>query len=155
MKIKLKPCYPGKPTLAEQLEAVKSEYEEVLEAAEKNDWKETCKELLDLMQTIVGYYDIMSSNWQGHILSKEVSPVPGINLKTLKYFWTYYNDKNFKKKIGITLAELYWIAEINFQKTIKENDRGCKKIRNEIIEQLLDEHYQKLERRKEEWENEK
>ena len=152
MSINLEPYYPGKPTLDEQLDYIKSEYEEVLEAVEEENWEEVCKELLDLKQTIVGYYEIKYPNkWRLIIMSNKFEPAFDISIETLQYFWSYYDDQKMRDRFNVSLAELYWIADVNFKRIIKEHDRGNSKYRRELTKRLLDEHYEKLEKRKKEW----
>lgn len=140
----LKPCYPPGQTKEKQLNKIKSEYEEVLAT---DNWEDRVRELFDLKQTIVGYYHIeFDDNWKEKILEqKGYLRTSYDSLKALHYFWSYWNHERKRRKFDVKLADLYWFADNNIKRIIREHDRGNEKYRKELRERFMDEHNEKIE----------
>ena len=138
------PAYPGDPTPEEQIEAIKSEYEEVLEAKEEC-WQRVAKELLDLAQTVVGYCDIVRDDWKVSLREEKLEFGSYYDLEDVDTFWKYY-------KAGFAiLEELFWLAVYNFEMLILQHDRNNENYYLELKEMFLDQHKEKLLKRRREW----
>ena len=138
------PTYPGNPTQEEQIEAIKSEYEEVLEAKEEC-WQRVAKELLDLAQTVVGYCDIARGDWKEALKKRKLNFHPYYDLKSIDYFWGYYEADRAR------IEELFWLAVYNFEMLIRQHDRNNENYHRELKEMFLDQHKEKLLKRCREW----
>lgn len=151
IKIELNPCYPGKPTLEEQLQKVEEEYNEVLAA---DDWEDRAKELLDVMQTVVGLMDVICSTGESEVFAakRPVSFDEDVFCYSYNYFHRKFN-KHQDDYMRLVLCNHYASNVLSmFYSLICQNDRGCIKYREELFDRILDEHNQKLEIRKKEWE---
>lgn len=146
MKIRLEPCYPEGTTKNEQLQAVESEYQEVLQAIENESWREVAKELLDLAQTLEGLADVLGYELETYEYNGNYTDIEGLeyagyileNLYTSKASIGYFRNKTLD----------YFIT------LVSKHDRNNPNYGDELIEQLLDQHYTKLEKRKKEWDGE-
>ncbi|TDX48297.1 hypothetical protein [Orenia marismortui] len=138
-RIELEPCYPKGQTLKMQLEKIKEEYNEVLEASKLSH---KIQELLDLKQTIVGYYHIQhGQKWKNKLLDSKLAKKPYYSEKSLEYFWRYYDDPNVREKFKIKIGELFWLADIVINQMISKD----------LLKIFLGHHKQKLESRKKQW----
>lgn len=152
MRIELKPCYPEGQTLEQQVEKVKGEYEELVDAIENESWQNQVREALDVAQTIVGYMDILvySEEPEGfQLLCIAFDEKPEDCLKLHLNFWVETINK-FKheyllilvsRKVAQRFIEYFW-------KLICDS---CNENREEIAKKFLEEHQAKLESRRKEW----
>jgi len=140
IEIELKPCYPEGSTEQEQLEYIKCEYEELIEAIENENWEDQAKEALDVAQTVQGYRDIRNEK----LLEFEYRR-PEYGLRTLKMFWDYYDRE------VLIIADLYKMSLGYFCYLICKHDRGNENYRRELLDRFLQEHEEKLQSRRKEW----
>ncbi|WP_018250345.1 nucleoside triphosphate pyrophosphohydrolase family protein [Orenia marismortui] len=150
--IELYPCYPKGQTIEEQLEKIKEEYNEVLEA---DNWEDRAKELLDLAQTIMSYMDVLVTTGESEkfVFHRNLKFCE-YNLKeNYQYFLT--RIERIKEEYMHIVVSLHVVGNIldMFYDLICEHDRGCQKYRSELLNRFLQEHNDKLESRKKEWAN--
>lgn len=167
MKIELKPCYPAGSTREEQIEYIKGEFKELMDAIDNENWENQAKETLDVVQTIVGYMDIVETTGEAEVFdTKELlfhneskmndSDTFDVKPKLNKYL-SFFLDKvekydfDYMNIITSRLVAIKFLA--HFYGLICEHDRGCKKYRQKLLERFLDEHEAKLDSRRKEWAN--
>jgi hypothetical protein len=151
IEIKLVPTYEPWRTRETQIDKIEEEQQEVLEA---DNWQDRCHELLDLAQTVVGYKDMVRS------IPVDVSYVNNTSFSVgklnLSYRFFHSRVKRFDDvHINIIVCN-YFIGEVldMFYGLICANDRGNKNHRRELVDRFLQEHEEKLARRRKEWSNE-
>ena len=147
IEFKFKPCYPRGTTLEQQLNKIKSEFEEVLSA---DNWEDEAKEILDVVQTIVGYRKLA-----GFIESEEIFVT---NLELVSYIFKeqhlleeknhfFRSIKQLEDKCGKDSVSMNVIFDLldMFLDLISKHDRGNEKYRKELLERFVDEHNEKIE----------
>jgi len=147
LKIKLEPCYPEGSTRKEQLAHIKQEYEELMEAIKEKSWQEQAREALDLAQTCIGCLDIRGR--RGCLIKKT-----GIDdLEDIQEAISRLIDYIHSGNTYCTVSDLYIVALDYFYNIVERHSRNNDKVLNDLIDRFLQEHEEKLQSRRKEWDH--
>ena len=147
LKIKLEPCYPEGSTRKEQLAYIKQEYEELMEAIKEKSWQEQAREALDLAQTCIGCLDIRGR--RGCLIKKT-----GIDdLEDIQEAISRLIDYIHSGNTYCTVSDLYTAALDYFYNIVERHSRNNDKVLNDLIDRFLQEHEEKLQSRRKEWDH--
>ena len=147
MKIKLEPCYPEGSTRKEQLAHIKQEYEELMEAIKEKSWQEQAREALDLAQTCIGYLDIRGR--RGCLIRK----IRIDDLEDIQEVISRLTDYIHPDNKYCTVSVLYAAALDYFYNIVERHSRNNDKVLNDLIDRFLQEHEEKLQSRRKEWDH--
>jgi phosphoribosyl-ATP pyrophosphohydrolase len=147
LKIKLEPCYPEGSTRKEQLAHIKQEYEELMEAIKEKSWQEQAREALDLAQTCIGYLDINKKNNLSFGVEEDE-----FALALIKREYKSLLNECFNLTYHLSYAyRLAWFSLNYFYNLASDHSRNNNKILNNLVDRFLQEHEEKLQSRRKEW----